>query len=159
MAEVIDIDSHVYEPAALRDEYISPGERGAAKAGFHHNVDDEGNRTTISTGPPAGINRSKIVRQAVWRPGMSVEQIGGLDPGIFPGLTPGAFDPKARLRDLDAMGVAQQIVFPTLFGEYLPQVIDQTAAVTWRGSKDRVWDFASEGEGRLHPVAVSSAAA
>jgi predicted TIM-barrel fold metal-dependent hydrolase len=156
MAEVIDVDSHVYEPSSVWDDYIPAGERDSAKAAFHHSIDSEGNRSTVLNGAPAkDLNRSKIVRQAVWQPGMSVEQIGALDPQVFAGLAPGASDPKARVRDLDAMGVARQVVFPTLFGEYLPQVVDESAAVTLaRAYNDWVWDFASQGEGRLHPVAV-----
>ena len=59
-----------------------------------------------------------------------MEDIGSLDPDTFQPLNPGASDPAARLADLDAMGVAQQVVFPTLFGEYLPQVLDEAAAVS-----------------------------
>jgi predicted TIM-barrel fold metal-dependent hydrolase len=156
MADVIDIDSHVYEPPSIWEDYIASGERDAAKAAFHHTIDAQGTRTTLLNSAPAkDLNRSKIVRQAAWRPGMSVEEVGGLDPNEFHPLNPGASDPRARLRDLDAMGVAQQIVFPTLFGEYLPQVTDEAAAVSLaRGYNDWVWDFASEGDGRLHPVAV-----
>jgi predicted TIM-barrel fold metal-dependent hydrolase len=156
MADVIDIDSHVYEPPAIWEDFVPETERAAAKAAFHHSVDARGNGTTVLNGAPAKeLNRSKIIRQAVWHPGMSVEDVGGLDPEAFHPLNPGASDPKARLRDLDAMGVAQQVVFPTLFGEYLPQVVDEAAAVSLaRAYNDWVWDFASEGEGRLHPVAV-----
>jgi len=156
MAEVIDIDSHVYEPQAIWDDYIPAGERDAAKAAFHHTIDAQGNRTTVLNGAPAkDLNRSKMVRQAAWHPGATLEEIGGLDPNVFRPLNPGASDPKARLRDLDAMGVAQQIVFPTLFGEYLPQVTDQAAAVSLaRAYNDWIWDFAAQGEGRLYPVAI-----
>jgi len=156
MADVIDIDSHVYEPPALWEDYVPSGERDAAKAAFHHRIDDQGNPTTVLNGAPGkDLNRSRIVRQAIWRPGMSVEDIGALDPHTFQPLNPGASDPKARLRDLDVMGVAQQVVFPTLFGEYLPQVVDQAAAVSLaRAYNDWVWDFAAQGDGRLHPVAV-----
>jgi predicted TIM-barrel fold metal-dependent hydrolase len=156
MADVVDIDSHVYEPAAIWDEYIPARERDAAREAFFHHVDADGDRVTTLNGAAApDLNRSKIVRQAVWRPGQTIEDIGDLEPDAFPGLTPGASDPLARLSDLDAMGVDQQVVFPTLFGEYLPQVTDDQAAVSLaRAYNDWVWDFAAQGEGRLHPVAV-----
>lgn len=156
MADVIDIDSHVYEPPTIWDDYVPSGEREAAKAAFHHCIDDQGNPTTVLNGAPGkDLNRSRIVRQAIWRPGMSVEDVGSLDPHTFQPLNPGASDPKARLKDLDAMGVAQQVVYPTLFGEYLPQVINEEAAVSLaRAYNDWVWDFAAQGEGRLYPVAV-----
>jgi predicted TIM-barrel fold metal-dependent hydrolase len=123
---------------------------------FHHTLDGDGNRTIVLNGAPAkDLNRSKIVRQAVWRPGMTAKDVGALDPGASRPLTPGASDAKARLADLDAMGVDQQVMFPTLFGEYLPQVTgDQEAITLARAYNDWVWDLASAGEGRLHPAAV-----
>jgi predicted TIM-barrel fold metal-dependent hydrolase len=156
MAGVVDIDSHVFEPAAIWDDYVPSGERARATRAFHHSLDGEGNEATILNGRPArSLNRSKIVRQAVWRPGMRPEDIGSLDPHIFHPLNPGAADPKARLADLDLMGIAHQVVFPSLFGEYLPQVADPEAAVVLaRAYNDWVADFAAAGDGRLHAVAI-----
>ena len=156
MAGVVDIDSHVFEPAALWDDYIPAPDRELAIRAFHYNLDREGNEAIVLNGRPAkSMNRSKIVRQAVWRPGMRPEDIGRLDPRVFHPLNPGASDPKARLADLDLMGIAQQVVFPTLFGEYLPQVTDPEAAVVLaRAYNDWVADFAAAGEGRLHAAAI-----
>jgi predicted TIM-barrel fold metal-dependent hydrolase len=156
MAGVVDTDSHVFEPAAVWDDYIPAADREMAIRAFHHRFDRDGNEAIILNGRPAkSLNRSKIVRQAVWRPGMRPEDIGSLDPGIFHPLNPGASDPKARLTDLDLMGIAQQVVFPTLFGEYLPQVTDPEAAVVLaRAYNDWVADFAAAGDGRLHAVAI-----
>jgi predicted TIM-barrel fold metal-dependent hydrolase len=156
MVGVIDIDSHVFEPAAIWDDYIPSDERTLATRAFHHSLDGEGNEATILNGQPAkSLNRSKIVRQAVWRPGMRPDDIGRLDPEIFHPLNPGASDPKARLADLDLMGIAHQVVFPSLFGEYLPQVTDPEAAVVLaRAYNDWVADFAAAGDGRLHAVAI-----
>ena len=39
MADVIDIDSHVYEPPAIWEDFVPETERAAAKAAFHHSVD------------------------------------------------------------------------------------------------------------------------
>jgi predicted TIM-barrel fold metal-dependent hydrolase len=156
MAEVIDVDSHVYEQAAIWEDYVPAAERDAAKEAFHHSIDDRGNRTIVLNGAPGkDLNRSKLVRQAVWQPGMTPRDVGALDPDAFRPITPGAADPKARLADLDAMGVDQQVMFPTLFGEYLPQVVsDQEAVTLARAYNDWVWDLAGQGEGRLHPAAV-----
>ena len=156
MAGVVDIDSHVFEPAAVWDDYIPPADRELAIRAFHYRLDREGNEAIVLNGRPArSMNRSKIVRQAVWRPGMRPEDIGRLDPRMFQPLNPGASDPKARLADLDLMGIAQQVVFPTLFGEYLPQVTDPEAAVVLaRAYNDWVADFAAAGEGRLYVAAI-----
>jgi len=156
MAPVIDVDSHVYEPPALWNEYVPAEYRGLAKNAFFHEVDDAGNRLTVLNGAPAKeLNRRKLVRQAIWRPGMTPEQIGQLDPDEFHPLNPGAWDPTARLADMDAMGVDQAVVFPTLFAEYLPRVVDPTAAgVLAQAYNDWIWDFAAQTGGRVHPVAI-----
>lgn len=156
MASIIDVDSHVYEPTEIWDRYV-PGEyRGLAKSAFFHEVDDHGNRVTVLNGQPAKeLNRRKLVRQAIWRPGMTAEQIGQLDPDQFLSLNPGANDPAARLADMDAMGIDQAVVFPTLFTEYLPQVVDPTAAAVLASAyNDWIWNFCAQTAGRVHPVAI-----
>ena len=121
MAPIIDVDSHVYEPAAIWEDYLPAAQRDRAKKAFHHTIDDLGNRTTTLNGQPAkDLNRSMLVRQALWKPGMTVEEIGQLDPQVFRPLVPGASDAKARLVDMDAMGVEQALVFPTLFAPLSP---------------------------------------
>lgn len=77
MAGVVDIDSHVFEPPAVWDDYIPPADRELAIRAFHYRLDREGNEAIVLNGRPArSMNRSKIVRQAVWRPGMRPEDIG-----------------------------------------------------------------------------------
>lgn len=156
MPPVVDADSHVYEPVAIWDAYVPPEWRPLARSAFFHEVDGDGNTLTILNGHVGPeLNRSRVVRQAVWRPGMTPDAIGGLDPDTFVPLNPGASDPAARLEDMDAMGVDAAVVFPTLFAEYLPLVDNpDAAAVLARAYNDWVWDFAASGSGRLHPVAI-----
>jgi predicted TIM-barrel fold metal-dependent hydrolase len=127
-----------------------------ARSAFYHEVDREGNPLTILNGAVGPeLNRSRLVRQAIWRPGMTPERIGQLDPDTFEPLNPGASDPAARLADMDAMGVDRAVVFPTLLTEYLPLVENPDgAAVLARAYNDWVWDFAAQGNDRLHPVAI-----
>ena len=102
--------------------------------------------------PGRSLHRAKLVRQAIWRPGMTLEDIGALDPHSFHRLNPGASEAAARLEDMDAMGVDQAIVYPTLFNEYLPQVRDrEAAAILARAYNDWVWELAAQGAGRLAP--------
>ena len=116
-----------------------------ARSAFYHEVDDEGNRLTIVNGASGQeLNRSRLVRQAIWRPGMTVDDIGALDPDVYVPINPGAYDPAARVADMDAMGVDQAVVFPTLFNEYLPLVENpQAAAALAQGYNDWIWDFAA----------------
>jgi predicted TIM-barrel fold metal-dependent hydrolase len=153
---VIDIDSHVYEPEDIWERYVPGDYRAAARSAFWHGLDDQGNALTILNGVTAKeMNRSKLVRQAIWRPGMTVDDIGEMDPNTFQPLNPGASDPEARLADMDALGIDQTIVYPTLFAEYFPLVENPDVAdVLARAYNDWIWDFCQAAPERLHPVAV-----
>ncbi len=95
------------------------------------------------------------MRQAIWRPGTTAAAIGALDPNTAHASNPGAWDPVARLADMDELGIDQSIVFPTLFAEYLPMVENpDVAAVLTRAYNDWVFDFAAAAPDRLHPVAI-----
>jgi predicted TIM-barrel fold metal-dependent hydrolase len=155
MAEVIDADSHLYEPAGVWD-HVPDGERARAMAAFHHVIDADGEVTVVVNGEPAKpMNRTKLVRQAIWKPGMNPDTIGQLDPDVFTPLNPGGHDVTARLADMDAMGIGQAILYPTLFLEYLPEVTDaEAAAILARAYNDWAAGVAAQGGGRLHPVAV-----
>jgi predicted TIM-barrel fold metal-dependent hydrolase len=152
---VIDVDSHIYEPPEIWDR-VPTGYQSLARAAFYHEIDGDGNRLTILNGAPGReLNRSRLVRQAIWRPGTTPEQIGELDPDVFQPLNPGAFEVTARLADMDAMGIDAAIVFPTLFSEYLPLVQNpDAAAVLSRAYNDWIWDLTRQANGRLHPVAL-----
>ncbi len=153
---VVDINSFVYEPQEIWDTYLPAEYRGIARAALWHRIDDRGNVTTVLNGESAPpLNRTRIIRQAIWRPGMSIEEIGKLDPNTSHELTPGASDPKARLEDMDSLGVDQALLFPTIFNEYFPLVRDAvSAAALAQAYNDWVWDFAQVAPQRLYPVAV-----
>jgi predicted TIM-barrel fold metal-dependent hydrolase len=155
MAEVVDADSHVYEPAAIWAN-VPDAERDGAKAAFFSEVGADGvQRVTLNGEPGKPLNRHALVRQAIWQPGMTVEEIGALDPDVAQPLNPGAFEAAPRLADMDTLGIAQAIVYPTLFLEYLPLVEDTDAAASLaRAYNDWVLELCAAGDGRLHPVAV-----
>ena len=155
-APIVDVDTHVYEPPEIWDRYVPEQFRALARSAFYHEVDDQGNRLTIVNGAPgAELNRSRLVRQAIWKPGMTIDDIGALDPDQYVAINPGAYDPAARVDDMDAMGVDLAVVFPTLFNEYLPLVENpEAAAALVYGYNDWIWDFAGQTNGRVHPVAM-----
>lgn len=153
---IIDVQSHVYEPAALWDRFLDRDYRIAARSAFWHDVDADGIETTILNGRPVrSLRRSGINRHACWRPGMTPDDIGALDPDVRHAITPGSFDPFARIADMDAMGVDRALLFPTLFGEHFPLV--ENPDVAWalaRAYNDWLLDFTSADRRRLVPVAV-----
>jgi uncharacterized protein len=153
---VIDCDSHVLEPAAIWEKYLDRDYRVAARTAFWHEVDDLGIPVTIVNGTPAKeMSSSGINRQAIWKPGMKPEDIGALDPEEKQPINPGAQDPGARLRDMDAMGIETAVLFPTLFAEYLPVVQNPDAASALACAyNDWIRDFCSVAPKRLLPAAV-----
>ena len=153
---VIDADSHVFEPAAIWEKYVERSYRPLAKSAFWYETGETGTPTVILNGRTAKpMNVSKINRQAIWRPGMKPEDVGALDPDIAHETNPGASDPKARLRDMDALGVDQAILFPTLFAEYFPMIENpDVAAALARAYNQWIWDFSQKSPRRLVPVAV-----
>jgi predicted TIM-barrel fold metal-dependent hydrolase len=86
---------------------------------------------------------------------MSEDDVGALDPGLPHAPNPGASDPAARLRDMDAMGIDQALLLPTLFAEYHPVVKDAELAAALASAYNR-WarDFAAAAPARLFPAAV-----
>jgi predicted TIM-barrel fold metal-dependent hydrolase len=154
---VIDADSHVLEPAVIWEKYLDRSYRIVARAAFWHERSGEGGvPTTILNGKPAKpMNLSRINRQAIWRPGMRPEDIGSLDPDVNHPTNPGADDAKARLRDMDELGIDQALLFPTLFAEYFPMIENPDVAhALARAYNDWIWDFSRKAPRRLIPVAV-----
>jgi predicted TIM-barrel fold metal-dependent hydrolase len=148
---VVDVDSHVYEPESLWSDYVPADSREVVTRAFWR----RGEEITVNGAPAKPLGHSKINRSAIWRPGMTVEDIGRLDLTNKHADNPGASDAVARLADLEALGIDHQIIFPTLFGEYFPVVEDSEAAVVLaQAYNDWAADFAAAGQGHLHPAAV-----
>ncbi|HVN86924.1 MAG TPA: amidohydrolase family protein, partial [Candidatus Binatia bacterium] len=153
---IIDCDSHVLEPTAIWEKYLDRDYRVVARTAFWHETDEFGLPLTILNGASAEpMNASRIDRHAIWKPGMTVEDIGALDPAVPHPINPGASDPVARLKDMDAMGIDAAVLCPTLFAEYFPVVQNPDAAAALaRAYNDWMRDFCSAAPKRLVPVAV-----
>ena len=157
MTLVIDADSHVYEPPEIWDRYVPEEFRGMARSAFYHEVDDEGNRLTIVNGTSGReLNRSRLVRQAIWRPGMTVDDIGALDPDVVRPDQPRRVRPRRPASPTwTRWASTRQWSSLRLFNEYLPLVDNpQAAAALAQGYNDWIWDFAAQTNGRVHPVAI-----
>ncbi len=153
---VIDANSSVWEPCSIWTDFVGSRERALVEDAFWHERGARGSELTVVNGRAVrSLNRSALNRFACWRPGDTPESIGARDPRAPGEDNPGAWDAAARLRDLDALGIARQIVYPTLFAEHLPVVESPRAAVVLaRAYNDWVGALAAAGAGRLVPAAV-----
>jgi predicted TIM-barrel fold metal-dependent hydrolase len=153
--QVIDADSHVFEPAAVWEQYLEPAYRVAARSAFYYHEDEDAAGVILNGRQAPLMHTGRINRCAIWRPGMTPEQIGALDPNRSHPINPGASSAAARLADMDAMGVDQAVIFPTLFGEYLPAVENPDLALALsRAYNDWIRDLCQAAPQRLFPAAV-----
>jgi uncharacterized protein len=152
---VLDADSHVFEPAEIWTEYLEPEYRVAARSAFYFSQSADGLCTVILNGHPApAIDSSRLNRRAIWRPGMTADEIGRLDPGTPYPINPGSQNAIARLKDMDEIGIDKALLFPTLFAEYLPAVENPDLAYALsRAYNNWIDDFCKSSQ-RLFPVGV-----
>ncbi len=152
---VFDADSHVVEPRDVWERYLEPEYRTLGK---HALWREEGKTTSYlkvngevfrDTGNP------NIPRYAIWRPGTTWEEIGQLDPDVRHPKNEGAWDPRARLADMDAMGVDQAFLYPTWFAEGFHLVKDPDVAYALaRAYNDWIADFCEAGPDRLYAAGM-----
>ena len=152
---VFDGDSHVVEPRDVWETYLEPAYRVLGKYALwredgmtnaYLKVNGEMHRDTMP---------SNIPRHAIWRPGMTWDAIGELDPQTRHAMTEGAWDPQARLRDMDAMGVDQTLLYPTWFAEGFHLVHDPDVAYALaRAYNNWIADFCQAAPDRLFAAAM-----
>ncbi len=151
---VFDGDSHVWEPHAVWAQYLDAAYRVPARSAFWYEETEFGTRCIVN-GKLLPAPRSRLNREALWSPGMTEDDVAELDPSQPHPLTPGAQDPQARLRDMDAMGIDQALIFPTIFAEHFPQVENPDVAYALaRAYNDWILDFCRANPNRLFPAAI-----
>jgi hypothetical protein len=102
---VFDGDSHVVEPPALWEKYLEPEYRTLGKHGLWRQEGRTGSYLKINGEIFRDTTNPNLPRHALWRPGMTWDAIGELDPHARHPMNEGAWDPQVRLSDMDAMGV------------------------------------------------------
>jgi predicted TIM-barrel fold metal-dependent hydrolase len=143
---VVDADAHVNEPPDLWQESVP--ERWRARAPRVIECDD-GDCWCFEDGAwlrPLGLNATA---------GLSVAQFRA-DGTRYADMRPGAFEPKARLADLDVDGIHAQVLYPSIALEgarvYGKEPELQLACV--RAYNDWIADFCASSDGRLAGLAV-----
>jgi predicted TIM-barrel fold metal-dependent hydrolase len=152
---VFDGDSHVVESPELWTKYLDPEYRTLGKhalwredgkSSFYLKVNGKMFRDTMN---------SNIPRHAIWRPGMTWDKVGELDPKTRHAITPGASNPAARLKDMDAIGTDQALLYPTWFAEGFHLVEDPDVAYALaRAYNDWIADFCAVAPERLFAAAM-----
>ncbi len=154
---VFDCDSHIYEPPEIWDKYIPRNNRDFAKTHFYRDAD---RLLLVRNSRVSFRNPDKWKYPGeTWHPGLTKKIIGQTPPGTQQwdetvGRNKSARDPNARLKDMDASGIDQVMIFPSTF-VYLPLVENADAAyICARAYNDWVYDYCSADKNRLFPAAV-----
>jgi predicted TIM-barrel fold metal-dependent hydrolase len=152
---VFDGDSHVVEPRDVWDKYLEPEFRALGKHALWREEGAHGGYLKVNGKIFRDTMNSNIPRHAIWRPGMTWEQVGELDPGRRHPMTDGASNPHARLKDMDAMGVDQAFLYPTWFAEGFHLVEDPDVAYALaRAYNNWIVDFCKAAPDRLFAAAM-----
>jgi predicted TIM-barrel fold metal-dependent hydrolase len=152
---VFDADSHVVEPRELWEKYLEPEYRTIGKHALWREEGKLGSYLKVNGKVFRDTMNSNIPRHAIWRPGMTWDAVGALDPKRRHPMTEGASDPRARVRDMDAMGVDQAFLYPTWFAEGFHLVEDpDTAYALARAYNDWMADFCAAAPDRLFAAAM-----
>ena len=146
---VFDCDSHIVEPGAIWDEYVPKDKRAFVKSHFYNPLVEHikvlnGRAYPYST-------TTAISSTSSWVPGRSSaenrELIGSLVPGTPEydekgGQVAATWNPRARLKDMDMMGIDQVMIFPSHM-VYMPLVRDpQAATLITTAYNDWAYDYA-----------------
>ena len=150
---VFDCDSHIYEPPEIWDKYIPQNNRDFAKTHFYRDAD---RLFLVRNGKISFRDPDKWKYPGeTWHPGLTKKIIGDTQPGTKEwdekiGRNKSARDPQARLKDMDAAGIDQVMIFPSTF-VYLPLVENADAAyICARAYNDWGYDYCSADKKRLY---------
>jgi predicted TIM-barrel fold metal-dependent hydrolase len=152
---VFDSDAHVVEPPALWEKYLDPDYRVLGRHALWRHDGETNSYLKVNGEVVRDTMNPNIPRHAIWRPGMTWDDIGALDASRRHDMNPGASDPRARLADMDRMGVDQAFLYPTWFAEAFPLVADpDTANALARAYNDWIADFCAVAPRRLFAAAM-----
>jgi predicted TIM-barrel fold metal-dependent hydrolase len=143
---IVDADAHVNEPPDLWQERVPDRWRDRAPMLVH---DTDGDRWSFDGGKwsrPVGLNATA---------GLSVVQFRA-QGARYADMRPGAFDPKARLDDLDLDGIHACVLYPSIALEgakiYTEERELQLACV--RAYNEWIAEFCADSDGRLNGLAI-----
>jgi uncharacterized protein len=153
---VMDCDSHVVEPPAVWDEYVPEKDRAWVKTQFCFHTDGD---LLLINGRAVPASRTRSNAAEVGWARWDKKEVGRLTPGTPEwqqkfGRLLGCRDPHARLKDMDALGIDQAMLFATWFVRLALVRDPQAAAILARAYNDWVYDYCAPDRKRLFPCAV-----
>ncbi len=152
---VFDSDSHVVEPRELWEKYLEPEYLALGKHALWREEGAHGSYLKVNGKMFRDTMNSNIPRHAIWRPGMTWDKVGELDPNHRHPMTEGASNPAARLKDMDAMGIDQAFLYPTWFAEGFHLIEDPDVAYALaRAYNNWIADFCKAAPDRLFAAAM-----
>jgi uncharacterized protein len=156
---VFDCDAHINDPDTIWTEYVEPAYRDLVRQSYWK--DDRqavlnGRSVAIGGGAYdfpgynpiciAGPQMNKKIMRCLQQSPLTGEQRRYVEHR-------GAYDPHARLRDMDLMGIDQVMIIPTMMVANFPFVENVDAAYAFsRAYNDWVRDFCSAARDRLFPA-------
>src|SRR5216683_29202 len=153
---IFDCDSHVVEPPEIWDEYVPSAIRSRVKTQFHFHTDTD---VLHINGRVVPATRERSNAAEVGWPRWNKKEVGALVPGTEEwqrkfGRLAGCREPQARLRDMDALGTDQVMLFPTWFVRLALVKAPEAASALARAYNDWVYDYCAANRQRLFPCAV-----
>src|SRR5579875_745905 len=160
---VFDCDAHVNDPLEIWEKYVEPDYRDLVRQSYWnypgyailngrqtvaggHEI--PGETITINGITIGGPGVGKRVQRRIMRSRLTREQREYLDHR-------GAYDPGARLRELDVMGIDQVLVIPTMLVHHFPFIENADGAWAFaRAYNNWAYDWCAAAPDRLYPAAL-----
>lgn len=155
---VMVCDGHILEPQDIWTEDVEPEFRDIVRRrGLWKEDRAEGGWTIYLDGDvQQEIPGPVAFFGAVLHPGLDKEALGRVRMNVDPfPLAPGAADARARLHDMDLMGIDQAMLLPTYCGMTFTSIADPAAALGLaRAYNSWIADFCAPDSTRLFPAGI-----
>jgi uncharacterized protein len=157
---VFDCDAHINDPDDIWSRYVAPEHRELVRRSYWKDAHQAilNGRTPVIGGAAydfpgynpiclAGPQMTKKIARKLQQIGLSAEQKKYVEH-------PGAYDPTARLREMDLMGIDQVMIIPTMLVANFPFIENVEGAYALaRAYNDWVRDYCAAAPDRLFPAA------
>src|SRR4051812_6286013 len=156
---VFDCDAHINDPNEIWREYVAPEHRALVRESYWKDEQQAilNGRTPVIGGDAydfpgynpiclAGPQMTKKIARKLQQIGLTAEQKKYVEH-------PGAYDPHARLKEMDLMGIDQVMIIPTMMVANFPFIDNVDGAHAFaRAYNDWARDYCAAAPDRLFPA-------